>query len=157
MPNKKSKSGAKPKLGGGPKMKRGLPAHRVPEDQQLAAALERQDTAAVAFALRNDWVVMPLLPGSGPDQIRVFRAEGAEKFMLLLFSAPERYVEMVPQEPAHRFLAYDGPTLRDFLEQNIEGLEAVWFDLAGPHSMQANPQDVLDALRLDVDALEDGA
>ena len=83
----------------------------------------------------------------------MFRADGAEKFMLLLFSAPERYAEMVPQEPAHRFLAYDGTTLRDFLEQNIEGLEAVWFDLAGPHSMQANPQDVLDALRLDADAV----
>ena len=93
----------------------------------------------------------------------MFRADGAEKFMLLLFSAPERYAEMVPQEPAHRFLAYDGPTLRDFLEQNIDNLEAVWFDLAGPHSMQANPQDVLDALRLDADAVgsdsdaEDGA
>ena len=153
MPKKKSKSGAAPKRGGTPKMKRGLPAHRVPEDQQLAAALERQDTAGVAFALRNDWVVMPLLPGSGPEQIRVFRADGAEKFMLLLFSAPERYAEMVPQEPAHRFLAYDGPTLRDFLEQNTDNLEAVWFDLAGPHSMQANPQDVLDALRLDADAV----
>ncbi|MGY6497684.1 MAG: SseB family protein, partial [Microcella sp.] len=143
MPKKKSskKSGGRPggRPGGvsAPKMTRGMPAHRVPDDQQLAAALERQDTAAVAFALRNDYCIVPLLPGSGPEQIRVFRAEGAEKYMLLLFSSPERYVAMVPQEPAHRFLAYDGHTLRDFLEQNVETLEAVVFDVAGPHSMQA--------------------
>ncbi|MFN3707388.1 SseB family protein [Microcella sp.] len=154
MPKKKSskKSGGRPsgRPGGvsAPKMTRGMPPHRVPEDQQLAAALERQDTAAVAFALRNDYCIVPLLPGSGPEQIRVFRAEGAEKFMLLLFSSPERYVDMVPQEPAHRFLAYDGPTLRDFLEQNVDNLEAVVFDVAGPHSMQADPREVLAALQL---------
>lgn len=157
MPKKKSskKSGGRPsgRPGGvsAPKMTRGMPPHRVPEDQQLAAALERQDTAGVAFALRNDYCIVPLLPGSGPEQIRVFRAEGAEKFMLLLFSGPERYVDMVPQEPAHRFLAYDGPTLRDFLEQNVDNLEAVVFDVAGPHSMQADPREVLAALQLEAE------
>lgn len=157
MPKKKSskKSGGRPsgRPGGvsAPKMKRGMPPHRVAEDQQLAAALERQDTAAVAFALRNDYCIVPLLPGSGPEQIRVFRAEDAEKFMLLLFSSPERYVDMVPQEPAHRFLAYDGSTLRDFLEQNVDNLEAVVFDVAGPHSMQADPREVLAALQLEAE------
>ena len=47
-----------------------------------------------------------------------------------------------------RVLPYDAATLREFLEQNLGVLEAVWFDVAGPHAMQAEPQDVLDALRV---------
>ena len=129
----------------------GLPASTLPQDQRLGAALERQDAAAVAFALRNDHVIVPLLPVEGPPQVRVFRRGEADKYMLLLFSAPEHYAAMTPQEPEHRVLAYDGATLRDFLEQNIGVLEAVWFDVAGPHAMQAEPQDVLDALRLSRD------
>lgn len=125
-----------------------LPASTLPPDQRLGAALERQDAAAVAFALRNDHVIVPLLPVEGEPQVRVFRRGEADKYMLLLFSAPEHYAAMTPQEPEHRVLAYDGATLRDFLEQNIGVLEAVWFDVAGPHAMQAEPQDVLDALRL---------
>jgi hypothetical protein len=133
----------------------GLPASTLPPDQRLGAALERQDAAAVAFALRNDHVIVPLLPVEGPPQVRVFRRGEADKYMLLLFSAPEHYAAMTPQEPEHRVLAYDAATLRDFLEQNIGVLEAVWFDVAGPHAMQAEPQDVLDALRLPRDGAAD--
>jgi len=125
-----------------------LPPSSLPPEQQLAAALESQDAAAVAFALRNDHVIVPLLPVEGPPQVRVFRQGESEKYMLLLFSSPDTYVAMVPQEDDHRVLAYDAPTLLDFLEQNIGVLEAVWFDVAGPHAMQAEPQDVLDALRI---------
>ncbi len=125
-----------------------LPSSTLPPEQRLGAALARQDAAAVAFALRNDHVIVPLLPVEGPPQVRVFRRGEADTYMLLLFSAPENYAAMTPQEPEHRVLAYDGETLRDFLEQNIGVLEAVWFDVAGPHAMQAEPQDVLDALRL---------
>lgn len=132
----------------------GLPASALPPEQRLGAALERQDAAAVAFALRNDHVIVPLLPVEGPPQVRVFRRGEADKYMLLLFSAPEHYAAMTPHEPEHRVLAYDAATLRDFLEQNIGVLEAVWFDVAGPHAMQAEPQDVLDALRLPRDGAE---
>jgi len=128
-----------------------LPESSLPPEQQLSAALERQDTAAVAFALRNDTVIVPLLPVEGPPQVRVFRRGEADKYMLLLFSKPENYVAMVPSEPEHRVLAYDAATLADFLEQNLGVLEAVWFDVAGPHAMQAEPQQVLDALRLSTD------
>jgi hypothetical protein len=114
----------------------------------LAAALEAQDTAAVAFALRNDRVVVPMLPVEGPPQVRVFRRGDADKYMLLLFSSAENYVRMIPQEPDHRVLTYGPEGLKEFLEQNIGVLEAVWFDVAGPHAMQAAPQDVLDALAL---------
>ena len=117
--------------------------------EQLATALEAQDALAVAFALRNDHVVVPLLPVDGPAQVRVFRRGEADRYMLLLFSSPETYAAMAPAEDDQRVASYDGATLRDFLEQNIGVLEAVWFDVAGPHAMQAAPQDVLDALRLD--------
>lgn len=125
-----------------------IPDSPLPPEQRLAAALERQDAAAVAFALRNDHVIVPLLPVDGPPQVRVFRRGEADKYMLLLFSAPEHYAAMTPSEPEHRVLAYDGATLAEFIEQNMGVLEAVWFDVAGPHAMQADPSDVLEALRL---------
>ncbi|MBX9472338.1 MAG: SseB family protein [Chryseoglobus sp.] len=125
-----------------------MPPSTLPPELRLDAALDRQDAAAVAFALRNDHVIVPLLPVDGPPQVRVFRRGEADKYMLLLFSAPENYAAMTPGEAEHRVLAYDGATLAEFLEQNIGVLEAVWFDVAGPHAMQAEPQDVLDALRL---------
>lgn len=117
--------------------------------EKLAAALEAQDAVAVAFALRNDHVLVPLLPVEGPPQVRVFRRGDADRYMLLLFSSPGTYATMVPGEDDRPVASYDGAALRDFLEQNIGVLEAVWFDVAGPHAMQATPQDVLDALRLD--------
>ena len=117
--------------------------------EQLAAALEAQDVAAVAFALRNDHVVVPMLPIDGPPQVRVFRRGDADRYMLLLFSSPDAYKQMVPEEDEHRMLGYDAAALREFLTENIGVLEAVWFDVAGPHAMQAAPQDVLDALQLD--------
>lgn len=119
-----------------------------PASERLAAALEAQDAVAVAFALRNDHVIVPVLPVEGPPQIRVFRRGDADKYMLLLFSSPETYATMLPGEEEHPVLAYDRESLRDFLAQNLGVLEAVWFDVAGPHAMQAAPQDVLDALEL---------
>jgi hypothetical protein len=120
----------------------------APRSEQLEAALEAQDAVAVALALRNDRVVVPILPVEGPPQVRVFRRGEADRYMLLLFSSAESYVRMLPQESDHRVLAYDAETLREFLRANIGVLEAVWFDVAGPHAMQAAPQDVLAALEL---------
>jgi hypothetical protein len=116
----------------------------------LAAALEAQDAAAVAFALRNDKTIVPMLAVDGPPQVRVFRRGDADKYMLLLFSSKDAYVRMTPGEPEHRVEAYDGAALRDFLENNIGVLEAVWFDVAGPHVMQAPPDEVLKALSIDI-------
>ena len=119
--------------------------------EPLEQALKAQDAAAVAFALRNDKVIVPLLPVEGPAQVRVFRRDDADKYMLLLFSSAATYVKMVPSETDHRVLAYDRATLREFLETNIGVLDAVWFDVAGPHAMQAAPADVLEALTLSSD------
>jgi len=114
----------------------------------LAAALEKQDTVAVALALRNDGVVVPLLDVIGPAQVRVFRRGEADKYMLLLFSSAANYAHMVPAETDHRVIMYDAATLLEFLQQNEGVLEAVWFDVAGPHSMQAAPADIIHALSL---------
>ena len=116
--------------------------------EALEEALKAQDAAAVAFALRNDKAIVPLLPVEGPAQVRVFRRDDADKYMLLLFSSAETYVRMLPNETDHRVLAYDKATLLEFIETNAGVLEAIWFDVAGPHAMQADPNDVLDALRL---------
>lgn len=124
-------------------------AAQLPRTTMLADALAKQDMAGVALALRNDRVVVPLLPDvPGAPQVRVFRRGESDRYMLLLFSAPERYVEMVPSETGHRVLGYEAATLAEFIEQNLGVLEAVWFDVAGPHPMQAEPAEVLRALRL---------
>ena len=122
-----------------------------PASVQLAAALESQDAVAVAFALRNEHVLVPLLPVDGPPQVRVFRRGEADRYMLLLFSSAETYQQMVPDETDLRSAAYTASDLQEFLASNIGVLEAVWFDVAGPHAMQAAPQDVLDALQLAAD------
>ncbi len=128
-----------------------------PHDKQfrsveLEAALEAQDAVRVAFALRNDRVAVPLLDAPGPDQVRVFRRGDSDTYMLLLFSSASTYVQMVPSESNQRVVMYDAVELRAFLEQNIGVLEAVWFDVAGPHPMQSSPTDVLEALALENDA-----
>jgi len=116
--------------------------------EQLATALEAQDVAAVAFALRNDKVIVPLLDVEGPAQIRVFKRDDSDSYMLLLFSSAANYVAMLPNETGHRVLPYKAAELTEFLATNMGVLEAVWFDVAGPHPMQAAPGDILAALRL---------
>jgi len=141
MPKKK-KSGGKP---GGKVTAASVRA------EELARALEAQDATAVAFAIRNHTVIVPLLPVEGAPQVRVFRRDDADKYMLLLFSSAQNYADMIPTETEHRVLAYDAATLREFLATNIGVLEAVWFDVAGPHPMQAAPADLLAALDLKAD------
>ncbi|MBH0130040.1 SseB family protein [Salinibacterium sp. NK8237] len=128
----------------------------------LAQALEAGDPVAVALALRNDRVMVPLLTDTASDgaasdgsasneneaQVRVFRRGEADKYMLLLFSSVEAYVAMLPEETDHQVVAYRADDLRTFLETNRGVLESVWFDVAGPHAMQAEPDDILDALTL---------
>jgi hypothetical protein len=114
----------------------------------LAAALKAEDVVAVALALRTGGVVVPLLPVDPPDQVRVFRRGDADKYMLLLFSSTDTYKAMVPEESELPVATYSAADLLDFLKQNEGVLEAVWFDVAGPHSMQALPEDVIAALEL---------
>ena len=113
----------------------------------LATALAAQDVAAVAYALRNDVVIVPQLVVNGQgEQVRVFGREGTDKRMLLLFSSAENYVRMVPDEVDPQVMVGDAQWLRDFLTVHRNVLEMVFFDIAGPHVMQAAPDDLMAAL-----------
>ena len=113
----------------------------------LAAALANQDVAAVAYALRNDVVIVPQLVVKGSaEQVRVFGREGSDKRMLLLFSSGENYARMIPDEVDPQVMVADGQWLREFLTVHSETLEMVFFDVAGPAVMQAAPADLLRAL-----------
>jgi hypothetical protein len=130
------------------------------ENGALAAALEAEDVVAVALALRSAGAIVPLLPDDtggadfgGADagdaaQVRVFRRGDADKYMLLLFSSSATYEAMLPEETSPPITVYEREALLDFLEQNSGVLETVWFDVAGPHAMQADPADVIAALKL---------
>lgn len=117
----------------------------------LALALEAQDSVAVALALRNEGVVVPMLPSEGGAQVRVFRRGDADKYMLLLFTSDDAYsAMMVEQDDGEERLSqvYLAAELLDFLKQNEGVLEVVWFDVAGSAAMQASPADIIGALDL---------
>jgi hypothetical protein len=117
--------------------------------EQLEEALAKQDVAAVAFALRNDIVIVPrLVTGKKNDeQVRVFGVEGSDKRILLLFSSADAYTAMVPNEKVRQVMVYDAPRLTAFLEAHLDALEGVFFDIAGPNTMQSTAEDLLAALR----------
>jgi hypothetical protein len=117
--------------------------------EQLEEALAKQDVAAVAFALRNDIVIVPrLVTGKKDDeQVRVFGVEGSDKRILLLFSSVDAYTAMVPNEKVRQVMVYDGERLAEFVAAHVDVLEGVFFDIAGPHTMQAEAADLLAALR----------
>jgi hypothetical protein len=143
-----------------------------PRSEALELALASQDVAAVAFALRHDVVVVPKLvvpradaEADGADaadsaadadsaepvsvaaeQVRVFGRENTDKRILLLFSSDDTYAAMVPDDPNRQVMLYDALSLRAFLEAHLDVIEQVFFDIAGPHTMAANPEDLLKAL-----------
>ncbi|WP_241986082.1 dehydrogenase [Cryobacterium sp. Hz7] len=113
----------------------------------LAAALAAQDVVAVAYALRNDVMIVPQLVVNGQaEQVRVFGREGTDRRMLLLFSSAENYARMVPDEIDPQIMVGDAQWLREFLTVHQQVLEMVFFDVAGPHVMQAAPADLMRAL-----------
>ena len=81
------------------------------------------------------------------EQVRVFGRENTEKRILLLFSSADAYAAMVPDDPHREVMLYDSDALRAFLEVHLDVLEQVFFDIAGPHTMAATPEDLLKALR----------
>ncbi|MGV8877015.1 MAG: dehydrogenase [Rhodoglobus sp.] len=114
----------------------------------LAEALKAGDQVAVALALRNDKVIVPMHSATGDAQVRVFRRGDADKYMLLLFSSVDSYVAMLPHETDHHVVAYTADDLRSFLDTNRGVVESIWFDVAGANPMQASPDDILHALSL---------
>jgi hypothetical protein len=115
--------------------------------EALATALAKQDVAAVAYALRNDVVIVPQLVVDGTAaQVRVFGREGSDKRTLLLFSSGENYARMVPDEVNPQVMIGNAQWLSEFLTVYKDTLEMVFFDVAGPAVMQAAPADLLRAL-----------
>ena len=114
----------------------------------LSDALQTQDLAAVAFALRHGPTVVPLAPAGIRDpqldtgDVWTYRDPGSGEVALLLFSDAERRPASLP--PAH---ALNSPGwLRAFLGVHEDDIATVYFDIAGPHPMQATPRDLIAAL-----------
>lgn len=115
---------------------------------QLADALQTQDMAALAFALRHGPTVAPLMrPGQRDDprdggEIWTYRDPNTGDVALLLFSDVAHKPAALP--PA---VGLQSPGwLRAFLSTHADELTTVFFDIAGPHPMQASPADVIAAL-----------
>ncbi|MEV5070616.1 dehydrogenase [Microbacterium sp. LMI12-1-1.1] len=115
---------------------------------QLADALQTQDMAAVAFALRHGPTVAPLMrPGDRDNPLDVgevwtYRDPKTGDIALLLFSDAAHKPASLPPGVALQPPAW----LRAFLAAHEDEITTVFFDIAGPHPMQASPTDLIAAL-----------
>ncbi len=115
---------------------------------QLADALQTQDMAAVAFALRHGPTVVPLVRvGQRDDPLDVgevwtYRDPRTGDIALLLFSDAAHKPETLPPGVALQSPAW----LRSFLGAHEGQITTVFFDIAGPHPLQASPADLIAAL-----------
>jgi hypothetical protein len=115
---------------------------------QLSDALQTQDMAALAFALRHGPTVVPLMrPGQRDNpldtgEVWTYRDAKTGDVALLLFSDAQHKPASLP--PA---VALQSPGwLRAFLGVHGDEITTVFFDIAGPHAMQATPADLIAAL-----------
>lgn len=115
---------------------------------QLGDALQTQDMAAVAFALRHGPTVVPLMrPGQRDNPLDVgevwtYRDAKTGEVALLLFSDAAHKPETLPPGVALQSPAW----LRAFLGTHEAEITTVFFDIAGPHPLQASPADLIAAL-----------
>ncbi len=116
--------------------------------EALATALERQDMAAVALALRHGNTVVPLIkpgPRDNPldgGEVWTYRDPETGQVALLLFSDARNKPANLPPGVG----IYSPVWLRAFLTQYRETITTVFLDIAGPHPMQASPEELLSAL-----------
>ena len=112
----------------------------------LSDALQTQDLAAVAFALRHGPTVVPLAPpataGSDTDGVWTYRDPNTGDVALLLFSDAAHKPASLPSEMALNTPGW----LRAFLGLHEDEIATVFFDVAGPHPMQASPAALIAAL-----------
>ena len=115
---------------------------------QLTDALQTQDMAAVAFALRHGPTVVPLMTVGDRDnpldvgEVWTFRDPNTGDVALLLFSDVAHKPETLPPG-----VALQSPQwLRAFLAAHEKEITTVFLDIAGPHPMQASPTDLIAAL-----------
>ena len=114
----------------------------------LTDALQTQDMAAVAFALRHGPTVVPLLRAGDRDNpqdvgdVWTYRDPQTGQIALLLFSDALHKPTSLPKH-----IALQSPRwLRAFLGAHLDTITTVFFDIAGPHPLQASPADVVAAL-----------
>lgn len=114
----------------------------------LTDALQTQDMAAVAFALRHGPTVVPLMRTGESDnpldagEVWTYRDPNTGQVALLLFSDAAHKPETLPPT-----VGLQGPDwLRSFLDAHRDEITTVFFDIAGPHPLQATPADLLAAL-----------
>ena len=114
----------------------------------LSDALQIQDVAAVAFALRHGPIVVPLTDTEPHDgalvaaDVWTFRDPGTGETTLMLFSDESHKPAALPP-----IVALQSPDwLRAFLGANQDQIATVVFDVAGPHPMKATPADLISAL-----------
>ena len=115
---------------------------------QLADALQIQDMAAVAFALRHGPTIVPLIsPGKRDDprdagEVWTYRDPNSGDLALLLFSDAVNKPATLPPG-----VGIQSPVwLKSFLTAHTERITTVFFDIAGPFPMQATPADIIAAL-----------
>lgn len=112
----------------------------------LTDALQTQDLAAVAFALRHGPTVVPLIPPGGDDPLEAgvwtYRDPGSGEITLLLFSDAAYKPPTLPPGVALNTPGW----LRAFLGLYEDEIAAVFLDIAGPHAMRATPTDLIAAL-----------
>ncbi|SJN46544.1 hypothetical protein FM104_15020 [Microbacterium esteraromaticum] len=125
----------------------------APEDfrsEALAQALEKQDIAGVALALRNGNTVVPLIkpgPRDNPldgGEVWTYRDANTGEIALLLFSDAKHKPENLPPAVG----VYSPAWLKAFLTTHRDTITTVFLDIAGPHPMQAPPAELLKALQV---------
>ena len=130
------------------KKRAGKPADLDFRNTALTDALQTQDMAAVAFALRHGPTVVPLLRVGERDDPRdagdvwTFRDPNSGDIALLLFSDAAHKPETLPPDVALQSPAW----LQAFLAAHETEITTVFLDIAGPHPLQASPTDLLAAL-----------
>lgn len=111
----------------------------------LSDALQTQDLAAVAFALRHGPTVVPLASAasaSDADEVWTYRDPQTGGVALLLFSDVAHKPASLPPGVALNTPGW----LRAYLGVHEDEIATVYFDIAGPHPMQATPTDLIAAL-----------
>lgn len=127
----------------------GKPGEQVEfRSEALAVALEKQDIAAVALALRHGNTVVPLVkPGLRDNpldsgEVWTYRDPKTGEVALLLFSDAANKPANLPSA-----VGLQSPEwLRSFLRRYESTITTVFLDIAGPHPMQAPPSELLKAL-----------
>ena len=132
------------------KSKNGSKAPVEFRSEALAQALERQDMAAIALALKHGNTVVPLTaPGNRDSPLEVGR--GVDLPRPEHAGSRAAAVQLGRQQArrtCRRPSACRVPDwLRAFLTRYVDEITTVFFDIAGPHPMQASPADLLAAAR----------